>query len=146
MFEYHIYPCIGCAEFESVGDCIEFFSNLCNFGIHIEAGFGYGTFCQILGQIYDSIDRFGVEHFGCFNYFAGRTDYGIELEITSNIHEVDKQFALIQTIELCVYLVEYFVFNAECVGNVSDIGHQFVNRRLSVGKIERVKRSADRIA
>ena len=80
MFEYQVYPCIGCTELESVGNRIEFLSYLRNFRIHIEAGFTYSAFGEVLSQINDCIDRFTREQFGCFEYFTERTDYRVEFK------------------------------------------------------------------
>ena len=87
MFEYQVYPSIGCAEFKSIGNCIEFSCYLRNFRIHIETGLRYSAFGEVLSQINDCIYRFAREQFGCFEYFTERTDYRVEFKFFRVAHK-----------------------------------------------------------
>ena len=87
LFEYKVNPIFGSAEFKSVGNRVEFSCYLCDFRIHIEAGLRYSTLCEVLSQIYNRIDRFTREQFGCFEYFSRRTDYRVEFENFRIVYE-----------------------------------------------------------
>ena len=87
LFEYQVYPSIGCAEFESIGYRVKFSCYLRNFRIHVETGLRYSTFGEVLSKINDCINRFAREQFGCFEYFTERTDYRVEFKFFRVAHK-----------------------------------------------------------